>query len=179
MLNDRENRNSEESTSEYYDATIKDLEDLDILHKQGGGQIALILGYIFEYIATNQAIEILETRIAQRNSDFFSGTYISENDEKAKLGLTEEQFKNAGVDADKTALMAAYLELFGQTIVTYVDGIKLQRYNVHAQDRDFLIAKTANEEIYAGAVFGEISFIYNLQGVRLLYNISNQDYLDD
>ena len=75
--------------------------------------------------------------------------------------------------------MAAYLELFGQTIVTYVDGIKLQRFNQHFRDRDFLIAKTANEEIYAGAVFGEISFIYNLQGVRLLYEESNQNPLED
>ena len=178
-MENNKNANNKESTSEYYDATLKDLQDLELLKTQGGGQIALILGYTFDYIATNQAIELLEARIARRNSDFFAGNYISENDEKAKLGIQEEQFKNSGVDADKTALLAAYLELFGQTIVTYIDGLKLERFNEHTEDRDYLIAKTANDEIYAGAVFGEISFIYNLQGVRLLYEISNQDALDD
>lgn len=178
-MENNENRNPEESTSEYYDSTIKDLEDLQILNTQAGAQIALVLGYFADYIATNQAIQVLEDRISIRNTDYFNGEYVSENGEKEKFGLDEDEFKNKGVDADKTAYLAAILELLGQTVVTYLDGIKLQRFNEHREDRDFLIAKTANEEIFAGAVFGEISFIYNLQGVRLLYEISNQDELDD
>ena len=173
------NRNYGGNASEYYDAVQKDLQDLEILQAQAGGQIGLILGYIFDYMATNQAIEVLQARMELRDNDFFSGNYINEDVEKAKYGIEEEQFRNRGVNADKTALMAAYLELFGQTIVTYIDGIKLQRFNQNTEDKDYLIAKTANNEIYAGAVFGEISFIYNLVGVQLLYDISNENPLED
>lgn len=173
------NKNYGGNASEYYDAAQKDLQDLEILQAQAGGQIGLILGYIFDYIATNQAMEVLQARMELRDRDFFSGNYINENVEKSKYGIEEEQFRNRGIYADKTALMAAYLELFGQTIVTYIDGIKLQRLNEHTEDNDYLIAKTANNEIYAGAVFGEISFLYNLVGVQLLYDISNENPLED
>lgn len=139
----------------------------------------MVLGYLADYIATNQAIEVLEGRISIRNMDYFNGSYLGENEEKARFGLEEDDFKNQGIDADKTAYVAAILELLGQTVVTYLDGIKLQRFNQQQEDRDFLIARTANEEIYAGAVFGEISFIYNLLGVQLLYEISNQNEVDD
>ena len=172
------NANYGGNTSEYYNATQKDIEDLELLQAQAGGQIGLILGYVVDYIATNQAIEVIQGRMKLRDSDFFSGNYIDENSEKAKYGIEEEEFNNRGVDADKTALLAAYLELFGQTIVTYIDGIKLQRFNQNTEDKDYLIAKTENNEIYAGAVFGEISFIYNLMGVKLLYEESNEDELD-
>ena len=178
MENDK-NENYGGNASEYYDAALKDLQDLDILQAQAGGQLGLILGYIFDYIATNQAIEILQARMELRDRDFFLGNYISEDAEKYKYGIEEEQFRNRGVYADRTALIAAYLELLGQTVVTYIDGIKLGRFSQNTEDKDYLIAKTANNEIYAGAVFGEISFLYNLAGVQLLYDISNENPLED
>lgn len=178
MENDQ-SRNSEESTSEYYDATKKDLQNLELLQTQAGGQISLILGYIFELIATNQAMELITFRMAQRDIDFYSGNYINEDIEKAKYGVVEEEFKNKGVDADKAALTAAYFELFGQSILTCLDAVKLQRFNQNTEDKDYLISKTANDEVFIGALLGQISFIYNLQGVTLLYEISNQDALDD
>lgn len=75
--------------------------------------------------------------------------------------------------------MAANFELFGQTILTYLDGVKLQRFQENIENRDLLLSKTANYEIFLGAIFAEIGYIFNLQGVNILYDISNENSLFD
>ncbi|SFU86167.1 hypothetical protein SAMN04487886_12341 [Clostridium sp. DSM 8431] len=177
--NNNDNINSGANAYEYYEAVSRDFEDLKLLRTQGAGQLILILGYMFEYMATNQAIDLIEDRMNLRAVDFFAGNYLGEENEKIKYRLQEEHFRNRGVNADETALKAAYLELVGQTIITFIDKIKLSRFNEKTEDRDYLISKTANEEIFIGAFLGELSLIFNLQGVLLLYETSNQDALDD
>lgn len=169
----------EDYKSEYYEALSKDLLDLKLLRKQREGQLILILAFIFEYTATEQAIEIVKDRINLREGDFLIGKYLGEANERLKYGLEEQEFKNKNVDADETALKAAYLEVLGQSILTKIDCIKLSRFNQNTLDKDYLIAKTANEEIFIGAVLGELSFLFNLQGVLLLYETSNENPLND
>lgn len=167
---------NDESNEEYYNSTIKDIEDIELLQIQSQAQLIVAMGYIFEYIASNQAIEIIKKRVKQRTYDKENGDYTNEED---RLKEQEEVWRNEGIDADKTAVIAATLELYGQIFLTNIDYIKLKRLSTNINDRDITISKTANNEIFIGAVLELIAYVFNYKGALLLYGISNQDYTDD
>ena len=162
--------------NEYYDSTIKDIEDIQLLQIQSQAQLILAMGYIFEYIASNQAIQIIKDRVAVRTYDKQNGNYTNEEE---RLKEAEKIWRNAGIDADKTALIAATLELYGQIFIANIVYVKLQRLATNVNDRDLTLSKTANYEIYIGAVLELIAYVFNYQGALILYEISNQDYTDD
>lgn len=166
----------EEYSNDDINMNFKDIQDIELLTTQSQGQLILILGYYFEYIASLQAIEFIKLRRTQRIYDEAQGiTDDSQIEEEA-----ERQWKNAGIDADKTALLAAFLELYGQTILTRINYIKYQRFAENTSDRDYLLSRTANWEIYTGAMLEEIAYMFNLQGAQILYNTSNENpILDD
>ena len=170
---DNSNRNAQENNAEFNDAMseyISDIQDIQLLTTQSYAQLILMLGYYFEYIASQQAIELINLKYMGENTN--SSQSSEENGDNEQNNST---WANEAINADRTALMAAKLELFGQTILTRIDYIKFQRFSESIMDSDFALTRTANEEIFIGAVFGEIGFIFNLQGVQLLYSISNEN----
>lgn len=173
------NSNTDSNTEEYSDnqtnMSLKDIQDIDLLTIQSQGQLILILGYYFEYIASQQAIEFIILSYAQKRYEEEQGIELSE-EEEAEVA---ERWRNAGIDADRTALIAAFLELYGQTILTRIDYVKYQRFLTNTDDKDYTLAKTANWEIYTGAMLEELAYMFNLQGAQNLYSISNQNPLDD
>ena len=167
---------SEQDSSDDINMTIKDMQDIDLLTTQSQGQLILMLGYYFEYIASQQAIEFIKLRRAQKRYDEAQGIT---DDSDIEAGA-EQAWKNAGIDADKTALLAAFLELYGQTILARINYIKYQRFAENTSDRDYLLSRTANWEIYTGAMLEEIAYIFNFQGAQILYYTSNENpVLDD
>ena len=172
---DKDNFNNideDEINYNYYNDTLKDIQDIELLKIQSQAVLILMLGYYFEYIAANQAIELIEARIAKRNLDKASGNYMPEDED---FEAQERIWKNKGVDSDKTALIAAELELYGQIFITNINYIKLQRLSEHISARDLTLVKTANNEIFIASVFELISYILNYKGVSILFNISNED----
>lgn len=165
-----------DENEEYYNETIKDMQDMEILEAQSQAQMILALGYLLEYKASNQAMEIIRQRMSKRNSDKAAGNY--ENEEE-KLEEEEKKWINEGLNADKTALIAAEFELYGQIILTNLDYIKLQRLPQDISRRDLMLTTTANNEIFYGAVFGLIGFMLNYKGVKILYDISNENVTFD
>lgn len=174
-----ENINTEnETNNESNDTTnmdMKDLQNLDLLTTQSNAQLILMLGYYLEYIASQQAIELINLKYARRKMNKAQGIEESEDEEEEE----EYRWKNEGINADKTALLAAQLELYGQTILTRLDYIKLQRFSENTNDRDYTLSKTANWEIFIGAMLEELAYIFNLQGVQKLYYISNENPILD
>lgn len=167
---------SEQDSSDDINMTIKDMQDIDLLTTQSQGQLILMLGYYFEYIASQQAIEFIKLRRAQKRYDEAQGIT---DDSDIEAGA-EQAWKNAGIDADKTALLAAFLELYGQTILARINYIKYQRFAENTSNRDYLLSRTANWEIYTGAMLEEIAYIFNFQGAQILYYTSNENpVLDD
>ncbi|MDO5517533.1 MAG: hypothetical protein Q4F66_08250 [Clostridium sp.] len=175
---DSESNTDSDSNSNDNDVnmSIKDAQDLDLLTTQSQGQLILILGYLLEYTASQQAIELINLKYAQKRYDEFQGVEEDESEEEED----EQRWKNQGIDADKTALLAAFLELYGQTILTRLDYIKFTRFNDNTNDSDYTLSKTANWEIYTGAMLEELAYIFNFQGAQKLFYISNQNpVLDD
>ena len=174
-----ENINKENKTNnESNDTTnmdMKDLQNLDLLTTQSNAQLILMLGYYLEYIASQQAIELINLKYARRKMNEAQGIEESEEEEE----YDEYRWKIEGINADKTALLAAQLELYGQTILTRLDYIKLQRFAENTNDRDYTISKTANWEIFTGAMLEELAYIFNLQGDQKLYYISNENPILD
>lgn len=158
--------------SDYYNETIRDLQDIEILQNQSQAQLILVLGFLLEYTASNQALEIIKQRIIRRNIDKAAGKF---KNEKEKLKEEEKKWINEGINADKTALIAAEFELYGQIILTNLDYIKLQRLPENVDARDLTLTKTANNEIFYGAFLGLIGFMLNYKGARILYDISNEN----
>ena len=165
---------SDEIMFRYYTAKLQDQQYIDLLQIQWKAQLILALGYLLEYTASIQGINILYSRIAKRDEEFQAGEY-DDREEADLQDEVKEEFKNAGIDADATALLAAQLELFGQTIITNIDWIKYNMISQNINTQDFLITKTANKEIFIGAVLEEIAYIFNLIGVNILYQLSNSD----
>ena len=169
-----ENQYSEETINRYNNHTLQDLQDIDLLQVQWKAQLILVLGYLFEYTASVQGINVLNARVERRNEIFQAGEY--NNKEEAELqDEVEEEFNNAGIDADATALLAAQLELFGQTILTEIYWIRYQRFSQNAETQDFLITKTATRELFIGALLEEIAYVFNLIGASTLYQLSNSN----
>lgn len=166
----------EELNNKYYHDTLKDIQDIELLKIQSQAQLILALGYLLEYVASNQAIEIIEARIEKRSLDKASGNYTNEEE---RLEEQERAWKNRGIDSDKTALLAAELELYGQIFLTNINYIKLQRLPENIRARDLTLIKTANTEIFTGSVFELIAYILNYKGALILYNISNEDITTD
>lgn len=168
-----ENKNAENETNNESNNTvnmnIKDIQNIDLLTTQSNAQLILMLGYYLEYIASQQAIELINLKYAKRKLNEVMGIEESEEDEEED----EYRWINEGINADKTALLAAQLELYGQTILTRLDYIKLQRFSENTNDRDYTLAKTANWEIYIGAMLEELAYIFNLEGAQKLYYIRN------
>lgn len=175
--NNIEQNSYENIIDEYIKNNAKDMQDLQLLQQQRQAQLLLAVGYLLEYQASMEAIEITLDRLSRRQRRFANGTYNGEAE--ARIDENEIYWRNAGVNADKVALMAAEVELFGQTILTYLDSIKLKRFQQNTEDRDYLLSRTANEEIFLGAVYAEIGYIFNLQGARALYQISNENPIFD
>ena len=73
------------------------------------------------------------------------------------------------INVDATAVLASQLELFGQTILTPIYWTKYQRLPHNLDTEDFLVTKSANKEIFIGAVLEEIAYIFNLIGTTALY----------
>lgn len=173
------------NTDDYDDNTLlstKDIIDIDILITQSNAQLVLALGYLLEYKASMQALELIQLRylyklyninLDDNNEDAES---IGENEDEE---LEEQYWKSAGVDSDKTALLAAVVELYAQTILTRLDFIKLQYLNQNFEEKDFEIVKTANDEIFIGALLEEIAYIFNYEGAKKLYNVSNENPVSD
>lgn len=170
------NLDDEELNNKYYHDTLKDIQDIELLKIQSQAQLILALGYLLEYVASNQAIEIIEARIEKRSLDKASGNYTNEEE---RLEEQERAWKNRGIDSDKTALLAAELELYGQIFLTNINYIKLQRLPENIRARDLTLIKTANTEIFTGSVFELIAYILNYKGALILYNISNEDITTD
>ena len=174
-----ENKNAENETNNESNNTvnmnIKDIQNIDLLTTQSNAQLILMLGYYLEYIASQQAIELINLKYAKRKLNEVMGIEESEEDEEED----EYRWINEGINADKTALLAAQLELYGQTILTRLDYIKLQRFSENTNDRDYTLAKTANWEIYIGAMLEELAYIFNLEGAQKLYYISNENPILD
>lgn len=169
-----ERENTEQDLEQdYITETIKDLLDLQLLQVQSQAQIILVIGYLLEYTASKQAMQVIKNRIAQRNFDKSTGNYLQ--NEIEKLDAEEKLWQNEGLDADKTALLAAELELFGQIILTRLDYVKFQKLPDNISRRDITLTKTANIDIYNGAVLELIAYILNYKGASILYAISNED----
>ena len=98
------------------------MQDIELLQTQSQAQLIIAIGYLLEYTASNQAIEVIRARIAERNSDKASGNFVNEEE---KLEEAEKTWRNEGLDADKTAVIAAIFELYGQTFLTAINYIKL------------------------------------------------------
>ena len=71
----KENINIEnETNNESNDTTnmdMKDLQNLDLLTTQSNAQLILMLGYYLEYIASQQAIELINLKYASPTLSFF------------------------------------------------------------------------------------------------------------
>ena len=168
-----ENGYSEKIINEYNDYTLQDVQDIELLQTQWKAQLMLVLGYLFEYTASVQGINILESRIKRRNEIFEAGDY-GDKEESELVNEVADEFENMGINPDATAVLAAQLELFGQSILTPIYWTKYQRLPYSVITQDFLVTKTANEEIFIGAVLEEIAYIFNLIGVSTLYQINNK-----
>lgn len=168
-----ESRYSEKTINEYNDYTLQDLQDIELLQTQWKAQLILVLGYLFEYTSSVQGINILESRIRKRNEIFQAGEY-GDKEESELINEVADEFENMGINPDATAVLAAQLELFGQTILTPIYWTKYQRLPHNVMTEDFLVTKTSNEEIFIGAVLEEIAYIFNLIGVTTLYKINNK-----
>ena len=70
--------------------------------------------------------------------------------------------------------MKSIREYKKETILTPIYWTKYQRLSYNVATEDFLVTKTANEEIFIGAVLEEIAYIFNLIGVSTLYKINNK-----
>lgn len=173
-----ENQYSEETINRYNNHTLQDLQDIDLLQVQWKAQLMLVLGYLFEYTASIQGINILQSRIERRNEIFQAGEY-DEKEESELINEIGEEFEAIGINADATAVLAAQLELFGQTILTNIYWTKYQRLSQNVDIQDFLVTKTANREILIGAIFEEIAYVFNLIGVSTLYQLNNIDNAND
>lgn len=167
---DKNTQNSDETQSNNNMETyINDIQDLDILTIQSNAQLILIIAYYFEYIATQQAIGLIYKNI---NSLQESNNNSEEN----------QNMMNEAINADKIAFLAAKLEIYAQTILTRLDYIKLQRFpgNIsNISSSRFALTRTANKEIFIGAMFAQIVYIFNFEGVKILYSISNTNPLFD
>ena len=117
---------SDETINRYNNHTLQDLQDIDLLQVQWKAQLMLVLGYLFEYTASIQGINILQSRIERRNEIFQAGEY-DEKEESELINVIGEEFEAIGINADATAVLAAQLELFGQTILTNIYWTKYQR----------------------------------------------------
>ena len=169
---ERENQ-GENLEQDYITETIKDLLDVQLLQVQSQAQIILAIGYLLEYTASRQAIQVIENRILQRNFDKSTGNYS--RNELEKLEDQGKLWQNAGLNSDKTALLAAEFELYGQIILTRLDYVKFQKLPDNLSRRDLTLTKTANIDIYNGAVLELIAYILNYKGALILYEISNED----
>lgn len=169
---------SDETINMYNNHTLQDLQDIDLLQVQWKAQLMLVLGYLFEYTASIQGINILQSRIERRNEIFQAGEY-DEKEESELINEIGEEFEAIGINADATAVLAAQLELFGQTILTNIYWTKYQRLSQNVDIQDFLVTKTANREILIGAIFEEIAYVFNLIGVSTLYQLNNIDNAND
>ena len=163
---------SEETINEYNNYTIQDLQDIELLQTQWKAQLILALGYLFDYTASVQGINILYSRIKKRNEIFEAGDY-GDKEESELINEVANEFADMGINPNATAVLAAQLELLGQTILTPIYWTKYQRLSYNVATEDFLVTKTANEEIFIGAVLEEIAYIFNLIGVVTLYHINN------
>lgn len=174
MSNDNQNTKSMSSTESNDNMSnyISDMQDLELLTTQSDAQLILMLGYYFDYIASQQAIELINLKYMKNNMNSSSDSL---KEDSVNSQENQNTWSNDAINADRTALLAAKLELYGQTILTKIDGIKFQRFSENIMNSDFALTRTANEEIYLGAIFGEIGFVLNLQGVQLLYSASNQN----
>lgn len=148
------------------------MQDIELLQTQSQAQLIIAIGYLLEYTASNQAIEVILARIAERNSDKASGNFVNEEE---KLEEAEKTWRNEGLDADKTAVIAAIFELYGQTFLTAINYIKLQRLPENISRMDLTLTKTANTEIFYGSVLELMAYILNYRGVSILYAISNEN----
>lgn len=148
------------------------MQDIELLQTQSQAQLILAIGYLLEYTASNQAIEVIQGRISVRNADKASGNFVNEQE---KLEEAENTWRNEGLNADKTALIAAIFELYGQTFLTAINYIKLQRLPENISRRDLTLTKTANTEIFYGSVLELMAYILNYRGVSILYAISNEN----
>lgn len=148
---------------------MNDMQDLEILTIQSDAQLILILGYYFDYIASQQAIELIYLKHMPNNTNVSGSSDSNQNSQQNNV------WGNEALNADRTALLAAKLELYGQAVLTKIDQIKFQRFSDSITDSDFALTRTANEEIYLGAIFGLIGFILNLQGIQLLYSAGNEN----
>ena len=66
---------SEETINKYNNYTLQDLQDIELLQTQWKAQLILVLGYLLEYTASVQGINILQFRIKRRNEIFQAGQY--------------------------------------------------------------------------------------------------------
>ena len=159
---------SEETINKYNNYTLQDLQDIELLQTQWKAQLILVLGYLLEYTASVQGINILQFRIKRRNEIFQAGQY-GDKEESELINEVADEFEDMGINVDATAVLAAQLELFGQTILTPIYWTKYQRLPHNLDTEDFLVTKSANKEIFIGAVLEEIAYIFNLIGTTALY----------
>lgn len=169
---DRDTQNSNETQSnDNMNTYINDLQDLDILTIQSNAQLILVLAYYFEYTATQQAMELIYKNI--------NSLQESENNSNTE---ENQNMMNEAINSDKIAFLAAKLEIYAQTILTRLDCIKLQRAPGNIENISssrFALTRTANKEIYIGAMLAQIGYIFNFEGVKILYSISNSNPLFD
>lgn len=163
---------SEETINKYNNYTLQDLQDIELLQTQWKAQLILVLGYLFDYTASVQGINILYSRIQKRNEIFEAGDY-GDKEESELINEVANEFADMGINPNATSVLAAQLELFGQTILTPIYWTQYQRLSYNVATEDFLVTKTANEEIFIAAVLEEIGYIFNLIGVVTLYQINN------
>ena len=160
---------SEETINKYNNYTLQDLQDIELLQTQWKAQLILVLGYLLEY------------RIKRRNEIFQAGQY-GDKEESELINEVADEFEDMGINVDATAVLAAQLELFGQTILTPIYWTKYQRLPHNLDTEDFLVTKSANKEIFIGAVLEEIAYIFNLIGTTALYrenSTGNTNNVDD
>ena len=97
---------SEETINEYNNYTLQDLQDIELLQTQWKAQLILVLGYLLEYTASVQGINILQFRIKRRNEIFQAGQY-GDKEESELINEVADEFEDMGINVDATAVLAA------------------------------------------------------------------------
>lgn len=179
-----EDGEDEESASNYTEGfSLEDIQDIELLQMKAYGTLLVMWGFIFEYFATIGEIQAILTKNQEKNAKESSeDNDDSENEEDEE----ESSYADLGPDyyvslnSDITAVSAATLSLYGQTIIVNVAIERYRRYLVHAAKRKLSVAKSANFDIYIAAFLEEMSFLFELSGALKIYNIKrNYPFLDE
>lgn len=129
-----------------------DKEDLELLNIQAKTQIFMIYAYVLEYISTLQGIEVIKLKYDKSNSN--------------------EKEPNP----DITALTAAKLEIFCESVLAQISAIQYERFYEHygnLQENEINSARFATYEIFLGNVVGIVSYLLNYWGIKSIYNIEH------